>query len=263
MISSKSGLVALLSILTASAYAYADTPKRQSHGKVLAASNEKDREKKASTSEYKEVFDFRGIKLGMTVKEFKEAPIPSEAIPSPPMQIAGLKEKTISVKAECTNDDGAADNVKLFVREKDLGVTECAWIVRESSYATTMRKSNLYVAGVGTKDYRFRFIALPGEEPRLFSIELDTRPDGHASLIEALVEKFGPPTSVEKGAAQNRLGAVFENDTIKWENSTGEIDVFQRTYQVDIGLTTFILKSHFSYFGQLLKEKRAKAGPGV
>ncbi|SMP71981.1 hypothetical protein [Noviherbaspirillum suwonense] len=230
-------------------------------GKRSAKAVETASEKKAPA--YGEIFDFRGIKLGMTQAEFKAAEIPKEAVPSAPIQIPGMRQQVVSSKAECTNDEGAADTVKLFVRDKDIGVTECAWVIREESYSTSARKSPLYAAGAGVKDYRFRFIALPGEEPKLFSIELETRANRHQELVDALTTKFGPPAESENGTVQNRMGATFENNTVVWENATGQIKVLQRALDIETGLTFFYLKTHFVYFAKLAKDKKEKNGPGV
>lgn len=36
------------------------------------------------------------------------------------------------------------------------------------------------------------------------------------ALVEALIEKYGKPSSDTNEHAQNRMGATFENRTVKW-----------------------------------------------
>jgi hypothetical protein len=221
--------------------------------------------KKETTPEYNEVFDFRGIRLGMTKTEFKSMPPPKDTEPST-LHIDGLRDKVVSVAPECSDDENASSSASeiRYASYKDLGVVTCAWVVSEKYYSESKYISNLSVGSSGAKSHEFRFIAMPGEkEPKLYEIQIFTFTRAFADTVSLLSEKFGDPAKIEKSTVQNGLGAIFENNTVMWHNSTGGVVLMQRFGDIESGLLQYTLNDHLDYLLGLQKAKKAIEDPKI
>lgn len=58
-------------------------------------------------------------------------------------------------------------------------------------------------------------------------------------VIAALMEKYGPPKSDDRGTIQNRMGATFDQRTATWVTPEGRIVATQRASKIDEGQITF------------------------
>lgn len=230
---------------------------------VVAGKKEKLSQGK-NISSYTADYDFRGVRLGMTVSEFRLLPYPKEAKPyDPPQTTPGLRQVVTTVATECTGDQNALSSLN-NVDGREFGVVQCGWVVLRREYTESKSLSDIAVGELLARSYSFKFIALPGEaEPRLFQIQILTHARGFDDLAASLTEKFGRPTEVVKGAAQNRMGAVFDNNTLIWRNKTGEVSLYQLLDSVDTGLLLYQLNDHTQYYDVIMKNKKGKEGPKV
>ncbi len=94
------------------------------------------------------------------------------------------------------------------------------------------------IAGVPAEFYVHKFV-----DGILYEIEVWFDSDRFYTVNLALREKFGRPTKESQTAVQNRLGAVFENETVAWSNGISEVVLEQRSFSID---TSVLRVTHVS-----------------
>lgn len=77
-----------------------------------------------------------------------------------------------------------------------------------------------------------RFTALFLED-KLGRVRIDLDSVDFGRLRAAMVEKFGQPTSDARSTVQNRVGASFDNESVRWRIGDGEILLEQRFGSID------------------------------
>ncbi len=99
------------------------------------------------------------------------------------------------------------------------GVTSCVWFRAVSGGGvTTWLRSNLLAGGFPTEQQVFEFTSIEaGQEPVLFNITMQVRPDGKQAVAEGLRGRFGPPTSVHP------QDAVVSADLMRWSAGDQEV----------------------------------------
>lgn len=216
-------------------------------------------EAQPSAPAYVGIFDFKGIGLGMPLSEFKNMPAPKDTIPSLPQASPGLRQTVASVGVECS--DAESPSSETFTDDGKFGVTDCVWVVTKTDYGERKSISDLTIGGVSVQDYRFRFIKVGGDaEPRLFYIRINLHSQAFTNIAPLLSEKFGPPTATELGSVQNSYGAVFANETLRWENSTGSIIFVQRHNDVKSSVLIYSLARQVAEFAERVRIARTSNG---
>jgi hypothetical protein len=99
------------------------------------------------------------------------------------------------------------------------GVTSCVWFRAVSGGGvTTWLRSNLLAGGFPTERQVFEFASIDaGQEPVLFSISMEVRPDGKQAVAEGLQGRFGLPDSVHP------QGAVLSAGLMRWSDGDQEV----------------------------------------
>src|SRR5262245_7262570 len=139
-----------------------------------------------ATNPYPEVFDFKGIKLGIALSEFRRL------APIDPLVNAALKDAR-PIGVVCTGDVGDDDERELDLRTsdtlKEIGGTACVWA---HQWHGALATQPIGAAGHALGKYRFDF-ARPAEggEPRLYQIAFQPHPASFDAIKSALTEKFG------------------------------------------------------------------------
>jgi hypothetical protein len=212
---------------------------------AAAETTEKGRKAAKPPAAYSEPYDFQGIRLGITLSEFKATP--------PPVRPLSEDYKVI---LNCSDAQG--------------GTVDCAWRQRSIQYdlLTYGSKAHIDVAGQHSKDHSFEFIAKPEDpEPRLFRITLkmessDMRYMNHRYqvLVDALEQRFGRP-SEKSEVVQNAFGARFNNEIRSWGNTKSNVFVFRFADDLNTTELRYILIDHYRHYEKRLAEKRAKSPP--
>jgi hypothetical protein len=196
---------------------------------------------------YPEPFDFKGIRLGMTVSEFKAAPMPVAA-----------DERTTPV---CTGESDVWE-VRIDADEAKAGVVKCAWVHFAGRQGSSAVKPQ--IVNSRPKNYELEFISKPGDaEPRLFSIRFGLFSDAYDEIVTAIIDRFGKPADALESAVQSRAGAVFHNDILHWANDTGTILAVRRSGSVDTMALVYRLTEYEKYRDATKAQLRAQRGPGL
>src|SRR6185437_15431389 len=163
-----------------------------------------------------EVYELRGIRLGIPLSEFRGTAYP-DTVRKP------YDGHTPQIQIVCSDDIAAQkklDIIDLSISdpEKAAGITKCAWVDLKDRVPQidSIRVANVSMPPV------FSFIAeAPGSDPRLYLISMSVnfrtaesvlgKAGSFQTFLDAYIAKFGPPTSKQNQPVQNGFGAVFDN----------------------------------------------------
>jgi hypothetical protein len=189
-----------------------------------------------------EPFDFRGIRLGITLSEFKAAP-----------PLATPISADYDVYTRCWE-----------IKPKD--VFQCVWWMQDRGVAPGSGggyNASVDVAGRSSKDHSFAFIAKPGDpEPRLFwmTFKMESSDYLYGVLVDGLARRFGKPR-IESEVVQNAFGARFNNEIRSWGNSKSNVSTLRFADDLDTTELRYILINHYRHYEKRLAEDRAKSPP--
>lgn len=177
-----------------------------------------------------EPHDFRGVKLGMTLAEFRNLPFPDEID----------KVHDSYPDLICTGDRGddqdALRGIGVYGTDVTLGVIICRWIVppNHGKYRYSDENAVISVADYMTDNIAYEFIATPeAKEPRLFEISVGMSNQAFEAVLRGLTEKFGKPKAIKSGKVQNKIGNTFSNTTAFWSNGVSTISIEERSSKID------------------------------
>lgn len=179
-----------------------------------------------------EPFSLRGIKMGITLEEFRLIPFPKHPDP---------KQFSYSdVRVMCTGDHGLKDawggsDMKVSGSSAAIGLIRCGYFgFRNGVPELGLTEASLSVAGVAV-GHAFEFLAEKDNPTthRLFRIAIPSNMDYWDQFWGAYTKKFGQPTSIEEGAVQNANGATFPKIMATWSNSNSSITLEQRTSRIN------------------------------
>lgn len=91
-------------------------------------------------------------------------------------------------------------------------------------------------------------ISLMFYEDKLSMAHAKFNPSSFASVVSAIREKFGAPSSTKAEAITNRMGASFENQILEWNRSSTTIRVEKYTTSVDRSSVKIFVDSYFAEF---------------
>lgn len=183
---------------------------------------------------YKNAYDFKGIKLGITLSEFKQLPIPQSSKPF------NTTDKVESVKIVCNDTEKNPLKITpisslVTAGEFKYGGVNCEYGYDTISYPNTANPLTIYkqaeilVGDFSTFTNSFRFIKLSEDaEPILYKIQLTFTENGFKSVANGVKEKFGNAKS-SNVVVQNKLGGVFNSTVLQWSNAISTI-VLERFY---------------------------------
>jgi hypothetical protein len=145
-------------------------------------------------------FDFKGVKLGTTISEFRAQPTPAQRYG--PRSII------------CTGDPGFREAMNPPTQEVEVGVKRCA-VVETIGGIAVPTDADLTPQDHATVRYFFF-------NDRLFRIEVYPMLYSRSVVENALTTKYGKPAA-EMGHAQTQIGAVFLQETLTWTRGTQAI----------------------------------------
>ena len=202
----------------------------------------------ASTVHAAEPFDLRGIKLGVTLSDFRKMPHPD-----------GQQTKVI-----CTGDPDAKRRVLFASDDEDAaGVRVCNHyefkkLFASSSLPPEWTETSLNVATINVfMTYKFVPDTKRGNEPALYSIIVRSNVTNWNKFWEGYNGKYGKPQSVSNASTQNRAGATFDNVTATWENDQSSITLIKRFSRID---NTYILYEHQRLAAEIKRRVQQKKG---
>ena len=76
-------------------------------------------------------------------------------------------------------------------------------------------------------------------------------------IRDAMIEKYGKPTSENNEPIQNRAGASFDNSILEWDNSVSKIQLKRRSGKIDASSIVYSSKSGLAESGKRSKQNAA------
>jgi hypothetical protein len=101
-------------------------------------------------------------------------------------------------------------------------------------------------------------ISLGLADKKLKMINISFSERGFREVSEALIQKYGNPSSDKTETVQNGMGASFDNRVISWDNGASTITTSQRASKVDKSSVMFILNEVLDKFPEQKKLKAKK-----
>lgn len=199
---------------------------------------------------YKSAYDFKGIKLGITLSEFKQLAIPQSSKPF------NTTDKVEPVKVVCSDEEKNPLKITsisslVTAGEYKYGAIACEYGYDTISYPNTANPLTIYkqadilVGDYSTYTNTFRFIKLTEDaEPILYKIQLTFSENGFKSVASGIKEKFGNAKS-SNVVVQNKVGGVFNSTVLQWNNpiSTIALERFYTSVNTS-GLVYFLNKEN-------------------
>lgn len=162
-------------------------------------------------------FSMRGVELGISIDQFREAEIPNDDIRYRDMQSA------------CSNGDGPlAIRVHIDPEDDQAGVVECKWYSNRASTRSSYPMEHWVDIGGSGGWPTFRFIESEGEgELRLFQISFYANNQYHPDILDALTRGYGPAKETIT-PFKTKAGGEFSSLTSVWNNSLSTIVLVER-----------------------------------
>lgn len=215
---------------------------------------------------YSEPHDFKGIRLGISLAEFRAAPVPDDreyeeqectyrGFSTPGTGVVCEKYK-VRPEPEC--DTPTAD-----------GVIACQWVYKERNYKNQRGKTHYpSIAGRTVDHYSLEFIARPDDvEPKLFRMEfrykgsLNAIADRYEIVGAALAERFGNPTAREEIPVRNAFGAVFEKGIRVWANKHSKVALIRFDGSLEWLTLRYFVPEYVDYHSERMVEEEKRRGP--
>ncbi len=189
------------------------------------------------------VFDFRGISLGMSLTDFKQARFEISSY-----QPGEREEKSASF-AVCS-DSSDKDDIYWPSHTTSMassgGIT-CvfAFSPRGDYRFKKIKQAQITIGGHECDSYWFDFIALPGDpEPRLFRMVFLPSSLAHDLIVESLTAKFGKPSEVNYETLQVGFNAEPENPIHIWKSKVATIETQKLFGSSDHGIMIYELTKY-------------------
>ncbi|MEP5937327.1 MAG: hypothetical protein ABJ239_03275 [Erythrobacter sp.] len=160
-------------------------------------------------------FSMRGVELGTTIDEFKDAAIPND------------EDEYTNLQSGCSNDTGPkGDKFYLSSDDKAAGIVECKWYSSIKSLRIRMFWEHWIKIGKGSGIPTFRFIERDNEL-RLFEISFYANNQYYPDIHDALTRGYGPAEETVS-PFQTKAGADFTSLRSVWNNGLSKITLTQR-----------------------------------
>lgn len=141
-------------------------------------------------------FSMRGVELGITIDQFREATVPNE------------DDRCADHQAACSNGEHPkSSQISPTSEDKAVGVVECKWYSSDSALRSNSLWEHWTHIGKGGGWPTFRFIESEGEL-RLFQITFYANNQYHGDILDALTRGYGQPNE-EVHPFKTQIGAEF------------------------------------------------------
>jgi len=199
----------------------------------------------ASPAKAAEPFDFRGIKLGITIDELRTTPHPDG-------------ELQASAVVVCSYDQPSHYAVAVTEEEAAIGVRTCAYFLPGQGVLSLLEPAPIKVGGrETTKKITFSFIEDPQDHSsRLFRIMVPVGIDAEGDVEDALIGRFGPPVSAEENTAHTLMGAAIPRKTLSWTNQESSILLQAPFARVDDMMVLYLDSRLSKYKDELMQQAK-------
>lgn len=175
-----------------------------------------------------EPFAMRGIRLGITMEQFRAAGIVND------------DPNSINLATYCSDEqlplglyiEGAPSS------DRELGVIACGWFSQRGDIAYSLPWNHFIDLGRGKGPPTFHFID-DGTGYRLFRITVTANEEYYQGIRDALVRTYGEPAR-QTSDFQTRAGATFPSETLTWRNAASEIRLEERCQRVNLYCLTYL-----------------------
>lgn len=202
---------------------------------------------------YPGAFERRGYKLGMTITTFINTPFPDEdAWPGASPYFSGQR---------VVRDDFSLSDAMLHDEDwRAVGVIKSKFYWVSDTVYKYLGAGPL-LAGTGANT-TFYFIAPDREkEPRLFLIDTGNPSDRYDHLKQLYITALGEEPTVITENVQNKLGAVFLNETSMWVNDVSSLTLSKYGDTLNVLQIRHVNLPLFKVFEDRLQDVRAKKDP--
>lgn len=176
-----------------------------------------------------QLYDFKGIRLGITLEEFRSLKHPDDK----------------QSKIVCTGDENSSNIYDLKVYEKTeqaLGAIKCKWNGYSNNLAYDAMNGSLSAANTGYAFYNYTFLFIKNDKNNkleLYKFKGTTNNNAIIGIINALSLKWGTPT-INNSIVQNGFGASFDKQTAIWNNGKSIINIEGRNPDIKSMTVEFI-----------------------
>lgn len=205
----------------------------------------------ATGTQAAEPYDLRGVKLGMTLTEFRALPHPDG---KPAKVICAGDPETKPLLGPRFYADGD---------EASGGAIECNYYEFRTSYASSVVPPTWeeVVLNVATVDsfMRYKFVPDPAQnsEQALYTIIVRSNVGNWATFWSGYTSKYGKPLRISNEPTQNNMGATFDNTVAIWENDESIITLIKRFSRID---NTYIFYESKRLSNELKRKVEEKNG---
>jgi len=207
----------------------------------------------AVSSAKAEPFDLRGIRLGITIDEFKKAPVPSD-------------HSYAETRVYCTEEEiplAVSGFVSIQYPRGNLakvGGRSCDFAVKSEPGDRSFDRVHWNIAGAFTQPV-LGFISDPDQPStyRLAAIEMTFNIGQWDKLFLAHQRKYGEPTDASEGVVQTPMGVKYPKITATWRNRDSSITLEQRYQKVNRMRIVYEHSGLMTVFRKRLIEADAKA----
>ena len=188
-------------------------------------------------------FSMRGVELGITIDEFRAAPIPND------------DDRYDHLQTWCSSDTlpntiGIAGNSE----DQSDGIVECQWFSADRLHVLWPHWINI---GSGSGQPLFRFIERDGVL-RLFQITFYANIEYHPAILDALSRGYGAPHETVE-PFQTLSGSQFTSATSVWDNGLSSITLIQRCRHLERYCLTYEHSDLAEMYRQRLELRAAEA----
>lgn len=191
------------------------------------------------------VYDFRGLRLGMSLDEFKS---------QDHRLVTGSRSQN-QLRAVCS---GESDPNGIYLNETDftlkrLGGVSCSYMdFSEHPYDSGILRwkgARIVFPGGLSEIYKLKFAKNRSDEQlRLFDMFFLFDSDSFDDVVIGLTRKFGKHQNLNKELVQNLNGATFENEKYRWENDKGYVMIMRYSNKITKSLLVIADKEISSFY---------------
>jgi hypothetical protein len=195
-------------------------------------------------------YDLRGFNLGIPLDQFRGMRHPD-----------GKNSAKIFCEDNTIRSDTRLDRPTIINLDSSYGVILCQFYQpKKIGPVSTWDEAEFRITNFDT-EVEFKFIDGDDEAYRLYHISFSFYSNRWDLLKDAYLSKFGKPTRVETAPVQNRMGAVFDNEKLIWENADSIIILEKRSGVVDKGSVIYAEKHLLNrYLGRTAQRKEQDKG---
>jgi hypothetical protein len=192
-------------------------------------------------------FAMRGVQLGITVDEFRQAAIPHDNEPNTDLQ------------SYCSTDDVLSTvSVEVSSEDRADGIVNCEWI----SYDGFGLTHHWVDIGTGQGQPTFQFLADEAGVLRLFRIKFYANGKYYAGIRDALARGYGLPEMTIL-PFQTLTGSEFTSTMSVWDNGLSTITLIERCGHLERYCLTYDHSKLVKTYDAMVERRAAAAAAKI